>query len=228
MVALLPAFRASRSRETLAFFAALLATLLLACISGSLKGAGRHHLIPWLPSVVMGAALFLRDGKTSRALRFAPAALALSALCLAVSAFRHTGDELRLLARYPGRDVVAELVRIQESHPGKAIEMGYGTQYWLSFYRPVLVFKNSSFLLDGAALIDMQPAGLETTAATVERIRRCDPPLWLFPKGEAPLGLRHVAPPYQPIFSPSFKAEFASHYRLSEDYRFYSLWECVS
>lgn len=213
------------------YLGALFLTLILAAASGSLKGAGRHHLLPWLPSVALAAAeLAAVAGKPSRrpgASWIAAGAVLAQGVALFSLALRHGAEELQARQRLPGSAIVAELREIMRAHPGRAIEMGYGFDYALSFFRPVLVFEQGSYLLDGAALMDMQPFGLATPPATFQRLRDCDPPLWLFPKGEAPLGLMHVAPPYEPIFSPQFKAEFNRWYRRSESYHFYDLWVCA-
>ena len=80
--------------------------------------------------------------------------------------------------------------------------------------------------LDGSALMDMAPYGLAVTEATYVRIRACDPSLWLFPRGEEPLGLRHLAPPHAPIFPEEFKRAFRERFSLKESREFYSVWEC--
>jgi hypothetical protein len=225
---LLPALR-KRVRPTSLFWLALTLTLLLASFTGSLKGAGRHHLIPWIPSLVAGFALLLRDTRSLRPalLKHVPAAAVISVLALSWSAFRHTSDVVRELTWYPGREIIAELGKIQENYAGKRIEMGYGLDYRLSWYRPLLVFKQGTYLLDGASLMDLQPRGLAVTPKTLEQIRSCEWPIWLFPAGSEPLTLHHLAPPNPPIFDEQTRAEFTKRYRFVESFRFFSVWACA-
>jgi hypothetical protein len=218
---------ARKDRQELPLYLGALAlVLLLACGSGSLKGAGRHHLVPWLPSLALGGAMLLRYPGRGR---WHPFAVALSAACalslLAIGARRATEGWLQL-DRMPGERIVAELEAIRRSYPTQTIEMGYGANYDLSLYRPVLVFAQARFLLDGSALMDMAPYGLAVTEGTYQRIRACDPPLWLFPKGEEPLGLRHLAPPHPQIFPEDFRRVFLERFRPKESREFYSVWEC--
>jgi hypothetical protein len=213
------------NRKNRLYWSAVGVTFLLACGSGSLVGAGRHHLIPWIPSLVFGFGTLLTEPPVRWHSWRAPFAWA-SVLSMLVIACHHTGDAISESRRFPGKEITAELEEIQARHPGAAIEMGYGSNYALSFYRPLLVFASGEYLLDGAALMDMQPLGMAVTPATRERIKQCKPGLWLFPRGEEPFGLRHLAPPYVPIFDESLKREFRERFVLAETGRFYSLWEC--
>jgi hypothetical protein len=204
------------------FLVALALTLGLASISGSLRGAGKYHLLPALPYFVwIGSAVF-QSGKN----RFLFMVGIASIVALTWNAQRTVIGMYLDLSKRHGEAYAQELIEIQDTHPNDSIQMGFGHDYGHTFYRPLLVFRQNQVLLDGATLMDLYLAKAEYTEATLEHLRHCSPSLWVFPKGDQPFDLRHVGNSETLVFRPEISSIFFEHYEKVAETPHYDLWGC--
>jgi hypothetical protein len=125
------------------------------------------------------------------------------------------------------RDEASDIKDFASSHAG-VIELGYGSTEAFTLERPLLVFRNNSYLLDQPAVREHQLAGLELPPATLQALRSCRVTYWLIPKGEIPFSGRNAYPAVllKPLFSDEFREVFHQSYRLTAETVYYDVWEC--
>ena len=202
---------------------------IVAC-AASKPGAGPYHLIPFLPAVIYATALVLHESAPSRRETANHAAGVAAFLgSMAIVAFFQTSYFVWSASRTPGAPVVQDITRFAELHPTASIQMGYSdVNEALTFVRPVLVFRQGSYLLDAPAIQEFQMSGIELPAATIRAIEDCQVDSWLIAKGGQPFLLpnRYPLTGHAPIFDAPFRLAFLRTYRRTSSTQFFDVWEC--
>jgi hypothetical protein len=215
--------------------AAALAAASLIIVLAAKAGAGPHHLLPFVPVIMwLGSSLAAQDADSRRP-SWQPAAVAswvVTALLVAgpqQAVFVHT--MLSAGAMHVARDLTA----FADAHPGARMQIGYGGasgyrgSAGLTYYRPLLVFRSGTYLVDASAVQDHQLAGIEIPRATLEALSRCEVSFWLIPRGEEPFATRNMYPAtgHTPLFSDRFKRTFREAYRLNTRTDYFDVYGCV-
>jgi hypothetical protein len=224
-----------RSRSTAAemvrsrlFIAAMAAAIAGGLLVGSVRGAWHYHLIPFIPLIAYLAASGSgpRDGRKtmSRARWMGRAQLAFAF----AAAFVVTCEQIRFLrphARLARAEAVADLERIREAYPATPMTMGYGGDYRLTFYRPLLVFWGNPYLLDSAVVMEDRWGRVEMPPETIDAILACRIPIWVLPHTTRPF---HVEDHYtkESLFDEEFRTAFLQTYVLTERFYYYDVWTC--
>ena len=195
--------------------------------AGSKPGAGPYHLLPFVPVVAYLAAARLGTvevfiGRTD----VAPVAAAFL-LVGAGTAITQQYQFLQIMVSRRTIDVAAEIVRVADAYGG-VVEMGYALNDPITFQRPLLVFRNNSYLLDQPAVGEHLLAGIEIPSATIAELRQCRVGHWLLPKGEPPFAGVNMYPAvrFRPLFPASFRAAFLEGHRLVESTDHFDVWRC--
>lgn len=103
--------------------------------------------------------------------------------------------------------------------------MGYGGDYDLTYYRPILAYHGNPYLLDAVSMMDSEFLGKETPIATLKALSSCQTDLWLIPKGSSPFELYNYFNQRQ-VFSEKLKSTFLLNYELRNHTKHYNLWFC--
>jgi hypothetical protein len=216
-------------REMRWMLGALLAGLCVIVLAASKPGATAYHFVPFLPVIFYITAAQLgslrEDAIRQRIVVPAAAGFVASALVIALA---QQVSFVRIVAERTHDDEVGDIHQFLEAHPGKTVEMGYGRDDRLTLVRPVLVFRNGSYLLDAPAVQEHQLSGLEVPQSTIEAIRACAVDYWLIPQGQEPFsGLnRYTAMQLKPLFSEEFRTAFLETYLQQDRTRYYDVWAC--
>lgn len=224
-------------------FYTLLVSVVGTVLVAAKPGAGAHHLLPYLPVIIYLCCLEIgaiaeifvnpkNEPNRSQLLKNSifGAAFLLFLFLLFCNA---VWQVVFLWSNYSDSiapEIVADIQQTIQSYPQQTIAMGYGGNqtYLLTNYRPIPVFAGNPYLIDSAALMDMQKAGLEIPASTIEALRACRIEIWLIPRGDIPFTLLSYYPPNPPLFSNEFQAAFRESYELKDRSQYYDLWFCKS
>ncbi len=211
---------------------AVLATAIGVCglvIAAAKPGAGPYHLIPFLPIVTYLVSWQTSAFSLSRVVRdpvLPRAAVAFVVVAVAIAAMQQAYLATSLLARKTLHEV-EDVEHFASTHDG-VVAMGYGRTEALSLARPVLVFRNNTYLLDQPAVREHQLAGIGIPPATAAALISCRVKYWLIPKGEAPFsGINGYAAVFgRPLYPPAFRQAFESAYRRVGNTTYYDVWQC--
>jgi hypothetical protein len=197
----------------------------LVVIAGSKYGAGPYHLLPLLPVVGFLVALFIGRQAVNPP---APVQITLVSFVVVAAAIALV-QQVQFVNTMQGRRTLHEIRDIEtfvSGHPG-VVEMGYGVKDPTTFERPVLVFRNNSYLIDAPAVGEHQLAGIPVPRATIEALRQCQVTYWLIPKGDDPFtGINFYEPVQRPLFSEEFRRTFYDNYSLTTSTEYFDAWQC--
>jgi hypothetical protein len=218
----------SRGTEWRNLMVALLTGVCGVVIAAAKPGAGPYHLIPFVPIIMYAVSRQAARFSSSTALD--PVLPRASIAFLLVAVMIALGQQALLISTMSARRAIGDaddITRFADAHQG-VIEMGYGTTESLSFARPILVFRNNSYLLDQPAVREHQLAGVELPQATVDALASCSVRYWLIPKGEAPFSGVNGYPAVflRPLYSDDFRRAFDATYRRVSTTTYYDVWEC--
>ncbi|WP_196591926.1 hypothetical protein [Pectinatus frisingensis] len=200
-------------------------------IIGAKLGSGSYHLIPLVPILLYFVALIIKVNlvNTSQKKMYAGAVLAL--IVLLVVSGNAINSQQRLLEKINkysyAANVIEEIRAVESNYNGHTIEIGYGEDKTYSFYRqfiPLLVFDGNPYLVDGAALMDMQLAGLPMPQTTISDLTNGKTKIWLIPKGNEPFSLHSYYDSSHALFEKSFGDTFKEHYSLVEQLIYFDVW----
>jgi len=226
----LPAERRPGDAEWRWGLLALLAGTVGVIIAASKPGAGPYHLMPLLPIAAVFAArpLGRLTGSTplDPIVRRAAAAFITAAALVATAQQSHF---MSIMSERRERTEMADVEQFVAAHPG-TVEMAYGQTEALALVRPILVFRNNSYLIDQPAVREHHLQGLPLPPATLAAIASCRVNYFLVPKGESPFAARnaYAAVFRQPIFPDALRAAFHQRYRRVGDTNYYDVWQCVA
>ncbi|HEY9611594.1 glycosyltransferase family 39 protein [Allocoleopsis sp.] len=217
------------------FLLSLLTSLVIVAFIGSKAGAGMNHLIPFLPLVYYSFALVLKLiinlNQATRARKinkyYYCAYISLVLALLTVTALRGVLNEIHLihLANKYNNEPAQEIQEIIKMYPGFTIGMGYGGDYDLTYYRPLLVYEGNPYLIDAVSVMDAEYLGKKIPNETLKALKSCQIKLWLIPKGGSPFQLDNYFN-HRQVFNQEFKNTFLSNYDRREESTYYDLWLC--
>jgi 4-amino-4-deoxy-L-arabinose transferase-like glycosyltransferase len=217
------------------FIYSILISLIAVDVIGSKQGAGMNHLIPFYPvfsylfALALAQAINVKKKRVFRAVnKYAFCAyLSLVLALFTVTLLRGVLNENRLIAlstKY-NSEPIKEINQIVKSHPGITIGMGYGGNYDLTYYRPILVYDGNPYLIDAVSVMDAEFLGKTIPPKTLEALSSCQTKLWLIPKGDVPFKLYNYFN-HRQVFSDELKSTFLANYELKEQTKYYNLWFC--
>jgi hypothetical protein len=222
-----PPSRPSEQAPSLLPEAALLVGMCGVVVAAAKPGAGPYHLMPFIPITTCLVAQRLADWPMTMSDRVARrAVVAFVAVALVIAIAQQTQLIATMLERRTTHDV-SDIVRFMDGHQG-VVEMGYGRTETLSHARPILVFRNNSYLIDQPAVREQQLQGLALPAATIEAVAHCRVNYWLIPKGEAPFsGVNgYAAVLLRPLYPDVLRQRFAATHVRREVTDYFDVWEC--
>jgi len=213
--------------------AAVVAALLV-LIAASKIGSGPHHYLPFLPVLAFFTAF-----ASARVYAYRPTTnWSVYGFWSGVAAFLLAISFKAGLALYYGLKVVLfqanavalaeDIATIMENNPGRNIFMGYGdgTQYPVTFLRTELAYAGQPYLIDAAALMDIQASGVEIPEATIDTMLADDSDIWLIPAGEEPFTL--VSWYYRftggLLFDNRFRLAFGSNFYKESSTQYFDLY----
>lgn len=220
----------SRGTEWRTLMMALLLGICGVVIAAAKPGAGPYHLIPFVPIIIYVVSWHATDFSSSTTID--PVLPRASIAFLLVAVMIALGQQAQLISTMSARRALREvddITRFAEGHTG-VIEMGYGQTEALSFARPILVFRNNSYLLDQPAVREHQLEGIDVPKATVEALASCRVRYWLVPKGEPPFSGVNGYPAVflRPLYPDDFRRVFHATYKRVSTTTYYDVWECAS
>jgi hypothetical protein len=216
-----------------ALFVGFVATLFFA----SKHGAGPHHLLPLIPSILLFAAEQSHRGRgirwqanfrsvTGYALCFSW--LISCALVALQSAWSISSDSIRKEA--DARASINDLRQLVDRHPALTLLAGseLGGQPVHSSYRLELVFRGMPPGINSPMQMDYQIAGtVETDLAKLEKElqeKYHRPIAWVAPKGSLPISMKSAYHPDRNLFSEKFHQDFAARFEKTESSLFFDLY----
>jgi len=213
---------------------ALGGSLLAVGLIASKVGAGPAHLVPFAPLVCYATIQLSRSCQH----RPSPEALArrrvvkgFTAVYVGTALLLAVYQECRMVSilrfRTPiSRAVNADLEVIMALFPGNTLSMGYGLgeHSWISDHRLPLVFAGRPYVLDSAALMDYEAAGLALPRSTRDMFLRRQIDIWLVPKTEPPFSFRNAYPPHRPLFDRQFREAFLQNYECRSQSEYFDLY----
>jgi hypothetical protein len=206
-------------------FLVLLISIIITSLVGSLKGAGTHHLLPFIPFIIyLGAMSYmtLEENKKSRAHIF----LAALFVGLSYDSFISQKAILKYFLTIPEQvREFADLKALRSKYTGP-VEIGYGdnSQLEMSYYKPYFVARGDSLLLDSDALVDMTASGMDLPESTFNVLRTCKIPYMILPRGDGAwmmwsgFGYR--------LFSDEWIKAFSEKYKPVESTNYYTIYKC--
>jgi hypothetical protein len=201
-------------------------------VAASKPGAGSYHLLPFWPTVIYAIALhgraLVQRFRAGTDPILGPALLAFGVV-MALIAFLQQTYFITMTKQMDDADVVADLRHVIDHNPGRIIAMGYnnaGDRF--TFFRPLLVFQNSRYLIDAPAVQEYEMSGIDLPPATLRAVRRCENDIWLIPSIAKPFDGPNKYPmlEYRQLFSDAFKQAFFETYVHSGDTRYFQIWSC--
>ncbi len=204
-----------------------------ATLTGAIGGGGPYHLLHCLMPLtyisVVSYEIILKTKRNEG--RGLPAIIRVVFLAFVLTLFAVTcGRQYAiwsLTAQYRNYEVKEDIEKILKKHPGKTLAIGYGGDYQLTFYHPLLIFAGNTFLIDAVVLYDMGAAGISRiTEKTLKRLKSCDVQIWMIPQGGNPFERQSMKLPYDNVFSDEFIKIFFEKYAFKERTEFYDLWFC--
>jgi hypothetical protein len=217
------------------FIFSILISLLAVAVLGSKQGAGMNHLVPFIPIGAYLFALTLSQSITVEK-RYSFKDMNKYYYCLYISfifslltfiVLRATANERNLinLSMKYNNEPIQEINEIVKSYPGITIGMGYGGDYDLTYYRPILAYYGNPYLIDAVSIMDSEFLGKEMPPETLKALSSCQTALWLIPKGGSPFKLYNYFNQHQ-VFSEEFQSIFLLNYELRNHTKHYNLWFC--
>jgi hypothetical protein len=201
---------------------ALIGGMALVCVPASKHGAGPHHLIPFLPLILVGARIVISRSDTTLAELGAFRQIWLTLLLSWVACDYLSGAQRMRLEWKPGirpcqRAQGADLERVIERYGSRYVLLcgaGGDADYSATLFRPLLVFAGFPIGPEPGALMDRKRGGtpLPTLKQFLAQLRRGSqsgkPVMWLIPRGAKPFSLHTAYPPQDRLFPPQFQEDF--------------------
>jgi hypothetical protein len=226
LVSPVQADRAALRRWLLAGLGVAMALVVLAA---SKPGAGSYHLLPFIPAVLYGVALGYDDARRSdqgNIVRVGSVAFSITAAVVAFCQLTYFGWGATLTR---GKDLAADIQRFADAHPAATIGMGYTSRDEpFTLPRPILVFRDGSYLLDAPAIQEYQMSGLALPHATIRAIAECRVDMWLFARNADPFTAPNKYPSskFVPLFPDEFRQAFFNAYEHVSDTQYFQVWSC--
>ena len=198
------------------------------CVAAAKPGAGRHHLVPFVPlaaDAFANAVARIECSRVGERVARAAALLARVALCGVV--LHMAASSARSLAPHArrARAASAELQTLVARIGSGDWQMGYGdtTSYEDTFERP-FASRPTRLLLDGASQMESAALGFSASRLLEKSLAAGDPHVWILPRG-APFSIENYYAGGPPVFDDGFRARFAALYAPVDAGRFYVVFE---
>jgi hypothetical protein len=213
-------------------------TVLVLCMTivtfpAAVSGAGPHHLLPFLPSVVWGFVIMRREVAVS--LRDLPARGRYEGLSLGLIAavlfgygpivINSWGTVLSMFADTPlVTQGVAEIDRAVADNPGLKVAVGPGTaSFDAQRLRVIPVFRRNPLPIDSTSWLDLEEDGISDEVIR-RAITECRVDLWLLPSGAPFVTNSHYH--RGNIYSEKVLADFHATYVKQFSGRVFDQWRC--
>jgi hypothetical protein len=201
----------------------------LVVLAASKPGAGPYHLLPFIPAILYGVALGYDEAKRSDQYHIVRVGSAAFAIAAALVAFGQITYFFWGATLTRGKELAADIQRFAAAHPAATIAMGYTARDEpFTLPRPILVFRDGSYLLDAPAIQEYQMSGLALPDATVRAITECRVDIWLFAKSAEPFSTPNKYPSsrFVPLFPDVFRSAFFNAYEHVSDTQYFQVWSC--
>ncbi len=195
----------------------LLISIFFTSIIASSTGAGRYHLLPFIPVLSYFFTVILTDLKEKISLKIISAsmlAIMLMYIFTPYSSINYMGNN-----KFK-RTIQKDLINIMNSYPGKTIHMGYGdiNNYSFTYVRPLLIYRGNPCIIEGPALF-----GRDIPAQILNKLKSGYINIWLIPRGSEPFEIRNWDN-NKPLFNKEFKKIFYEHYECKNQTEYFSIW----
>jgi hypothetical protein len=219
----------------LLLFGSLLAGIAAVAVIALKPGAGRWHIMPFVPAVNYMLLQFAKQNgltgyfkKPETYMNKAPLFI-LSFLCIAfitaserlfVLSWRAVNTDHSVFAR--------DIEKIAREHEGKKIAMGYGdgNGYRSTYYRVLLVFKGHPQFIDAGAEMDFRLAGLPEPGAVIESLENCTYEIFIIPGGNEPFSMESFYGGL--LFTETLRNAFLENYEIAGKTAHFDIHACRS
>jgi hypothetical protein len=93
------------------------------------------------------------------------------------------------------------------------------------YYRPILLGLGQPYLLDYAAVMDMELSGMPLPESTRRAALESGNTVWLFPRGSEPFSVSTVYRQGEAAFDEAFREAFQRGFHMSGNTEHFDLWE---
>ncbi len=220
--------------------AAFIVQSIVITIISSKRGAGPHHYLPMLPTLIYICSLLLREqGKQELLNRIRDSRPAFYGFLLLVSSYMVIASMavrsqslivVQLASDRDFKEASHELHQILTRYSGSSMQMGYSdrTGYKFTFLRPLVVAHGNPYWLDAGALMDYDAAGITMATSTIEALETCKTEIWILPATGAPFSMTNYYATGRNIFGGQFGHVFSERYELVQSNKYYAVWKCRS
>ena len=225
----------------------LLFGVLMTDVVASKIGAGRHHLLPFLPTAALiSIQISQRKSKVSNTegnSSFWPIYLyGCIGLILFITALSEFYD-LRLLTTSETPQAIAmqeDIRQILSTHQGQSVELGDGigefdleTVYSPMYSAPQLVFAGNAYTYEPSAEADANMIDGAMRDSDERHVRFCETKVFLIPRGDKPFHSFSIYSGMYPelyggrlLFSKQFEQTFSQVYQQTSSSKFYDIYTC--
>jgi hypothetical protein len=221
------------SRAFYLFIAVLVSCMTMVTFPTAVSGAGPHHLLPFLPSVVWGFVVIRREVAISlqdvRARgRYEGLSLGLIAAFLfgyGPIVITSWSTVLRRFADTPlVTQGIAEVNRALGDNPGRTVAVGPGVTSFDAYrLRVIPVFRGNPLPIDSTAWLDFEADGISDEVVR-RAITECRVDLWLLPSNRPFVTMSHYH--RGNIYSQEVLADFHATYGKQLSGRVFDQWRC--
>lgn len=207
------------------FISLTICSLIVGVLSAT-PGSWVHMYLPLMPFFVwLSAELYAELDVQQRNVK----ALMLSAMALTLmlNGINRQKRMVELFSQTPQRwQEFNDLKSLTKDIEGP-LEVGYTSiaQYEMTFYKPWFVHNGFGYFLDACALMKILYSGVKIPASTIEKVKRCEVPHMVLPKGDAPWSLGNWYD-HKPLLPENLKQALLDHYSPVRSSKFYELYEC--
>jgi hypothetical protein len=215
------------------FVTALVLCMTMVTFPAAVSGAGPHHLLPFLPSVVLGFVVMRREvALTLRDLRARGRYEGLSLGLIAAFLFGYGPIAITswgtVLNRFADASLVTqgivEINRALDENPGLTVAVGPGAgSFDAHRLRVIPVFRGNPLPIDSTAWLDLEADGISDEVIR-RAIQECRIDLWLLPSNAPFVTMSHYHEGN--IYSKGVLADFHATYEKQLSGRVFDQWRC--
>jgi hypothetical protein len=215
------------------FVTALILCMMMVTFPAAISGAGPHHLLPFLPSVVLGFLAMRREAAFSlRDLRARGRYEGLSLGLIAAFLFGYGPIAIAswgtVLNRFADASLVTqgivEINRAHDENPGLTVAVGPGEgSFDAQRLRVIPVFNGNPLPVDSTAWLDLEADGISDEVIK-RAIKECRVDLWLLPSNTPFVTMSHYHGGN--IYSKEVLGDFHATYEKQLSGRVFDQWRC--
>ena len=215
------------------FIAILVLCMTMVTFPAAVSGAGPHHLLPFLPSVVWGFVVMRREVALSLqdlSARGRCEGLSVGLIVALLFGFgpiviTSWGTVLHRFGETPlVTDGIAEIDTTLDENPGLQVAVGPGAaSFDAQSLRVIPVFRGNRLPIDSSAWFDLEAEGISEQIVR-RAIRECRVDLWLLPSGAPFVTISHYHG--RNIYSEEVLADFYATYVNHFSGRVFDQWRC--